>query len=344
MAQSVSTIYREEYSSPILAELTESAKLHRKPDDQIQDTLGLLVIRLSNFCASLKNKTITEPSEILRTALTIDAELMSLFLSVPSPWNYKTVKVPMIDGERITQAVWGDSYHVYNNLAASSMWNNYRSARILIHELIIDTVNDINALGYDDNGHLQRSNLASQSRQIAQQLVDDICASVPFHLGAGMEEDYGFESSSPAAEEISDITSWDDLLSGSFPSAPSQWSPMSQPNSAPSSSSADPIHHPSTAPFTGPTFSSGSGGMWQSPSSPFEVTGAGGVTLVWPLLIAANTGLASYDLRKWITVCLDKIGYSMGINQALAMAQILRKGMHSRAWLTPENGTPNLNS
>jgi hypothetical protein len=298
-----------------------------------------LVIRLSNFCASLKNKTITEPSEILRTALTIDAELMALFISVPQSWNYRTVKVPMIDGERITQAVWGDNYHVYSNLAASSMWNNYRSARILIHELIIETVKDMDLVGYDDNGRQQRSNLADQSRQIAHQLVEDICASVPFHLGAGIEEGDGFEDSSPAAGDVSDFTSWDSL-SGSFPNALSPWPQMARQTSGPSSSSADSIYHSFTAPFTAPTISSGSWGMWESPSNPFEVTGAGGVTLVWPLLIAANSGLASLELRKWITRCLDKIGHSMGINQALAMAQLLRKGMHTRAWLTPENGSP----
>jgi hypothetical protein len=61
---------------------------------------------------------------------------------------------------------------------------------------------------------------------------------------------------------------------------------------------------------------------------------------MWPLLIAANSGLASNDLRQWITVCLEKIGYSMGINQALAMAQLLRKGMRTRAWLTPDLISP----
>jgi hypothetical protein len=75
-------------------------------------------------------------------------------------------------------------------------------------------------------------------------------------------------------------------------------------------------------------------------SSSFEVTGAGGLTLMGPLLIAANSGLASDELRRWITVCLEKIGYSMGINRTLAMAQLLRKGMRTRAWLTPEFGSP----
>lgn len=324
----------------MLAQLTENAKQYRNPEDQIQDQLGLLVIRLSNFCASLKNKSIKEPGEVLRTALTIDAELMSLFISVPHPWNYKTVKVPMFDGEPLTKAVWGDSYHVYNNLAASSTWNNYRSARILIHELIIDTVKELESSGHDENGRQQRSHLAIQSRQIAHQLVEDICASVPFHFGAGIEDNDEFETSSPAFGDESDVSTWD-LLPGSLPVTPSSWSSMTQRTSTgPSLSSTGLQQNSSTIRPTSP----GSGSRWESPSSPFEVTGAGGVTLVWPLLIAANSGLASNDLRKWITFCLDKIGHSMGINQALAMAQLLRKGMHSRAWLTPEQGSPNFDN
>ncbi|KAJ5219323.1 uncharacterized protein N7498_001422 [Penicillium cinerascens] len=329
----VSKIYQEKYSSPIIAQLTEDAKQYRNPQDQIQDELGLLVIRLSNFCASLKNKSITEPSEILRTALTIDAELMSLFINVPHPWNYKTVKIPMFDGEPLTKAVWGDSYHVYHSLTASSIWNNYRSARIIIHELIIDTVNDLESSGYDENGRQQRSNLAGQSRQIAHQLVEDICASVPFHLGAGIEDSYEFEDSSPAARDVADLSTWD-LWPELLPVTPSSLSSME--STGASFSSTSPLQNSFTICPTSP--SSGSG--WKSPSSPFEATGAGGVTLVWPLLIAANSGLASNDLRKWIVLCLDKIGHSMGINQALAMAQLLRKGMHSRAWLSPEQGSP----
>ncbi|KAJ6032055.1 hypothetical protein N7540_002787 [Penicillium herquei] len=268
----IGKIYQEKYSSPLLFTLSEKAMEYRNSDDHIIDELGLEVIRLSNFCASMKDGSVTDPGEIIRAALTIDANLTSLFITVPASWNYRIVKVPVFNGEAITRAVWGDSYHIYENLAASSMWNNYRSARILVHELIIDTVKRLDASTPEETDRRQQRALASQSRLIAHQLVEDICSSVPFNLGAGSETSDG-----------NDIEA----------------------------------------------------------SAPFQVTAAGGFSLMWPLLIAANSGLACQELRQWIINCLDKIGHSMGINQALAMAQVLRRGMSSRALSLEDSATPN---
>ncbi|KAJ5776880.1 hypothetical protein N7520_000126 [Penicillium odoratum] len=261
---SIAKIYQEKYSSPLLIQLVEDAMIYRDSNDHIVDKLGVAVMRLSNFCASLKDGSMTDSGEIIRTALTIDAHLTSLFISVPTSWGYRIVNVPLFNGEAITSAVWGKTYHVYGSLAASSMWNNYRSARILIHELIIDTVKALDVSTLEETDRRQQEALASQSRLIAHQLMEDICSSVPFNLGIGTE-----------AYENDDI----------------------------------------------------------EVCAPFQVTAAGGFSLMWPLLIAGNCGLASQELRQWITNCLDKIGHSMGINQALAMAHLLRRGMPSRAWL-----------
>ncbi|KAJ5748232.1 uncharacterized protein N7511_009928 [Penicillium nucicola] len=274
MFESISTIYQEKYSAPIMTQLSEDAKQHREPDDQIVDDIGLVVIRLNDLCAALKDGTLTQPSEIIRRTLSLDADLMSLLLTAPPAWSYTTVKVPLIDGEPITNVVWGDSYHVYRNLAVSSMWNNARSARILMHEMILEAVKVLEETSPANSALRHSQMLANQSRDIARNLVDEICCSVPFHMGMGVD------------------SSTDGTVSG---------------------------YDSSNVP----------------PS--FEISGAGGVTLMWPLLIAANCGLASLEIRQWITKCLDKIGHSMGINQALAMAQLLRDGMHSRAWISPES-------
>jgi hypothetical protein len=144
------------------------------------DNLGLTVIRLNDFYAALKDGTITDSSEIIRVALTMNAESMALFMNVPAEWNYTTVKVPMVYGKSVSELVWGDTYHIYYNFTSSSMWNNYRSCRILLHELIIDTVNTMDSLATDGTSLPQWEILTEQTRQIARQLVEDICASAPF--------------------------------------------------------------------------------------------------------------------------------------------------------------------
>jgi hypothetical protein len=322
-----------------MTQLTEDAKQHRSPNDRMVDEVGSVVIRLTDFCAALKDGTITQPSEIIRRILNLDAELMSILLTAPPSWSYKTIKVPVVDGELITNIVWGDSYHVYRNLSVSGVWNNARSARLLMHELLIDTVKSIEGSSPDNSSLHQQRILATQSRQIGQQLVDDICASVPFHMGMGMEDEYDWElPGQQTGGETYASSTWDNA-SSSFPSTSLPWSPaptfpitgMSSSSDTEAGNFRDFMVNMS---ITGPEPQRG------SPLPPnFEIFGAGGVTLVWPLLIAANSGFASRDMRKWIINCLDKIGHSMGINQALAMAKLLRDGMDTRAWLSPE-GSP----
>ncbi|CAG8932931.1 unnamed protein product [Penicillium salamii] len=272
----LSSIYQEKYSSPIMTQLTQDAKQHRNPDDRIIDEVSIIVVRLNDLCAALKDGTLTQPSEIIRRTLSLDADLVSLLLTAPPTWSYTTVKVPLVNGEPITNLVWGDSYHVYRNLAVSSMWNNARSARILMHEMILEAGKLLEESSPVNSGLRFSQVLANQSRDTARRLVDDVCASVPFHMGMGVDNEYDWN-----------VSGYESTI---------------------------------------------------TPPS-FEISGAGGVALMWPLLIAANCGLVSLELRQWITGCLEKIGYSMGIQQALAMAQLLQNGMHTRAWITPD-GSP----
>jgi hypothetical protein len=230
------------------------------------DDLSISVLRLNDFCAAIKDQTLTRPSDIIRAALKLDGDLVSALLDTPSTSSYRIVQVSGLTCEEPPgRTVWGDTYHIYSSIAASSMWNNYRSARILLREIIIDTLQHMrSAKDGDDNRHHA---LAYESRQIALQLMDDIFASVPFHLGV-------------------------------------------------------------TLPCTGLASST------DQPQLSVGAVGSGGMTLLWPLLSAANSGFASLQQRKWIIACLDKIGRSMGINQARAMAQLLRDKTKSRAWLT----------
>ncbi|UKZ73745.1 hypothetical protein TrVFT333_001395 [Trichoderma virens FT-333] len=275
---SLSRIYQERYSSSVFTKLTEEIQREQNSIDQILDQLSTVIGRLTDFCANVTNKHIIDPTHIIRTALKIDAEMVSLMISVPTLCRYATVKVPMFDGKPITQAIWGDSYHIYHSISASTMWNNYRSVRIIIQELIIDTVKELE----DFSGDIcspQRSSLASQARQTMLQLVQDICSSVPYNLGIGIEDYGGLETAATSAGQEINI---------------------------------------------GASLSS------------FQATGAGGLTIMWPLLVAANSGVACNDLRKWIANCLDKIGHSMGINQALAMSKLIKGGIRSRAFLSLE--------
>ncbi|KAI1145917.1 hypothetical protein F4825DRAFT_224813 [Nemania diffusa] len=324
----LSRIYQERYTSPILSQLNEEVEKYRDPEDRVLDHLSTVVIRLADFCADVKNKRIAKPSDIVRTALGIDADLVSLLINVPPSWSYTTVQIPTLDeGYNTTQAVWGSHYHIYRSIAAASMWNNYRSARIVIQELIYDTLGGLEGPKQHSTStnYPQQHNLASQCRQTILQLAEDICASAPFHFGLEMNENGMFEGalSTPPGQSNSSTTSTS-TQSPSLRTSSSQSMPPNSTHGVPSSNEgARPTSMPSSH-------------LLGHIPGPFEVVGAGGFTLMWPLLVAANSGVVASGLREWITTCLDKIGHSMGINQALAMAKLLREGMQSRAWLSPD--------
>lgn len=210
------------------------------------------------------------------------------------------------------------------------MWNNYRSARIVVQELIYDTLRYLEGSRQHTStstNYPQQDELAGQCRQTILQLSDDICATVPFHFGLRMDDGI-FEDSLSGPMGASN---------GPTPVATSS-SPSMSPNLLEETSLSDAEARPIS--MLNSSQMKSSQHLLSHLPSPFEVVGAGGFTLMWPLLVAANSGVAVSGLREWIITCLDKIGHSMGINQALSMAKLLREGMQSRAWLSPDHESP----
>lgn len=245
------------------------------------DDLATVVLQFTDFCAGLKLRTSTKPSDIIREALKLDADLVAAVVGTAPTLTYTVIHITDLSGKSPKErTVWGNSYHAYNSITASSMWNNYRSARILLREIIIDTLH-----ATSDAGVEQDQPFVNECRQMGKQLVDDICASVPSYLD-------------------------------------------------PSLLYAEPSMKPTT---TCP-----GNGRRSSPSTGAAMGAGGCITLLWPLLIAANSGFAPSEQREWITGCFDRIGRATGIGQASAMAQLLRDQRSTRTWLTAKEGTEEL--
>ncbi|GKZ42806.1 hypothetical protein AbraIFM66951_002739 [Aspergillus brasiliensis] len=287
----LSHVYRQKYTSKVIRRLSEEAERCRlNKDDAIVDRLSSVTFSLGDLCAAIKEGTITRPSEIVRYASRLDALLQSIMSDIPESWNYKTVNVALAQGVPTIDTIWGAQYHTYRNITVSSFWNNYRSARLVLLELIVEAIIAMSNHSLDNIQQHQHHGLLRECQQTSRQLVEDILASVPFHLGSVVDDSHVNKTFS-------------DQNSGS---------------------SSDADRHRTSRP---PQLSS---------ASPSGVPAAGGFALMWPLLIAADSGYASKELRSWIIDCLDKIGNSMGIKQALAMAQLVRGGESTRAWLSPE--------
>lgn len=71
----------------------------------------------------------------------------------------------------------------------------------------------------------------------------------------------------------------------------------------------------------------GAGGMEHTPGwSPNSDSFIGGYVLLWPLFLVGTTKRRKHSMRDWVMDCLKHVGHAMGIDQALALVDIMESG------------------
>ena len=123
---------------------------------------------------------------LLIDALATNQELINWAQSVPSEWQWITagfLDIPTnVPRERF---VYSGRIDVYFDLFVATIWNFYRAIRIKVLKIVLDC---LDAMCIPSHGPL-----ASQRQTVTedlQGLVDDICGSIPFHLGTKMIPGY----------------------------------------------------------------------------------------------------------------------------------------------------------
>lgn len=226
---------------------------------QLKETLGnkliIIIGNLSNLRADIKAQTTDDPEEVLAAACAIEADLIGWLATLPPDFTYSSHTVMPMDHsfERFCRGIrpYNNQYHCYTEIWAPSLWNHYRCARILVSEIILAQVHKVSCSS--PQGYLSEEfRLHTKSlRSTIRRLGEDICRSVPFHLGA--------------------------CNSAVLPGRP------------------------------------------MLPSETY----IGGLILLWPLFLAGIIEGANHPQRQWVRKCLNMIGNSMGMDQALALMDIL---------------------
>lgn len=129
------------------------------------------VIDLSDEDEESSNGT----NELLERAEAVDAVLASWPETLPSHWFPVRIFKDAIPQEVIDAGVYEDSCDIYPDVIICSTWNDWRVARLKVLRLVASL-----RLGKSlDNGET-----GPQVIKDIQQLVDGICASVPFCFGS----------------------------------------------------------------------------------------------------------------------------------------------------------------
>ena len=116
--------------------------------------------------------------ELLERAQAVDSRLASWPMTLPLHWHPVRAFKDNIPREVIDAGLYGDSCEIYPDVMICSIWNDWRVARLKVLRLIAQLC----LVSTVDGGE-------TVTRMISeiQQLVDGICASIPFCLGSRTE-------------------------------------------------------------------------------------------------------------------------------------------------------------
>lgn len=224
-----------------------------RPAEAHGNRLVMIIGKLSNLRAEIRANAFDNEREIISAASAIEADLIAWLASLPPEFNYTTHVISPFDfafQERFHGiSSYDDQYHVYPNLWVCNSWDQYRSARIVVSEIILSHVRQISdsssLSSLSEEFRLQCRALRSTIRRLAV----EICRAVPFHFNAHVVDR---ESNLPPPESY-----------------------------------------------------------------------VGSLVLIWPLFVAGIVENPRHGLRRWVVKCLQMIGNTMGIDQALAVADIV---------------------
>jgi hypothetical protein len=158
---------------PALAKWTSWAGTNLSDDEAPAVSFSAISTQLVNVRAEIKERSICDPVAVAAMLLPIDDKLEKWRSELPASWKYKSYT--SLDHSTSSSDTYDSCYDVYGDLWIASVWNSYRTSRLLLHEHIMSTVLKFGTA--HDNYMLQAAAL------ILKSMADEICHSVPFHLG-----------------------------------------------------------------------------------------------------------------------------------------------------------------
>ncbi|KAH7384082.1 hypothetical protein DE146DRAFT_622961 [Phaeosphaeria sp. MPI-PUGE-AT-0046c] len=109
-----------------LGKTSESESIHGKFLD--------VVMELIVFREALQAGTMGHPETIAKQALAVDARLIKFAEEMPLNGRFETFRT---QGQISKQIAYQGYYHVYNQRFSAHLWNNVRSSRLRLHQVIL---------------------------------------------------------------------------------------------------------------------------------------------------------------------------------------------------------------
>ena len=125
------------------------------------------------------SKSEKEVTDLLEYAISVDLLVAAWPESLPQEWMWDSAEHFELPASLPRNAyIYKDRKDVYIDLWVASVWNTYRSARVKVQTIILDCIDWLGPQ-FEQQWYWR----AIYAKMITQEMVDDLCASVPFALG-----------------------------------------------------------------------------------------------------------------------------------------------------------------
>ncbi|KAB8268457.1 hypothetical protein BDV30DRAFT_245732 [Aspergillus minisclerotigenes] len=119
---------------------------------------------------------------LIGQALRLDANLVSWASSLGLAWQFTVARnSPSFSSGDIHIRSYDDEYHVYPSINVAVLWNHYRQARIVLHEMIQAMCLNVS----EQQAMPESQQIMLKSSTINKQLVKDVCSSVAHFFTSG---------------------------------------------------------------------------------------------------------------------------------------------------------------
>ncbi|UPX14778.1 uncharacterized protein EKO05_0005250 [Ascochyta rabiei] len=140
--------------------------------------LVAVLAQVIEFRDDLKSGLCSNPEVILQRALEVDVALKTFVEEMPNHTSYEKCWIPTMQATEVQQLVYNCVFHVYPQQFAGHLWNNVRSCRVYLHQLIHQQCSKLlSSTGESEFTNLRLQRSASES--LSTLIAEEICATVP---------------------------------------------------------------------------------------------------------------------------------------------------------------------
>lgn len=134
---------------------------------------------------TVKGNRIEEAWSLIAAARKVDNDLQEWANSLSDHWAHKTIAYTTEMPSDIRNADrWIGPVHAYADVWTSHIWNDYRITRVFTLSIVMACCSVISPNATD----LSVKALLANTHFITQGLIDDLCATVPFHMNFDLQD------------------------------------------------------------------------------------------------------------------------------------------------------------